>query len=210
MDIWRNRFSVVATIILLIGGTLLITAILKTPAFDQAQLPLFIAALSFVVSAVGVVGSWLVILEMQRDREALYKPEVYADIEIAGGLLFLFVVRNNGRSTAHNITVKLDPCPVDRNGIRIDEVNWLRSPIKTLPPGKCMSKTLDSHLEIFSKDIPRTFKVELCYESSSGVKYSEPSYILDIEQYKGMNVPPPTTEELLGKIVTILEKPKPA
>lgn len=185
---------------------LLVATIFLLPLLDQTRLPLFIAALSLVISAVGVMGSWLVVHEMQRDRDAFYKPEVYANVELEGAWL-LFVVRNTSRSPARNVTIKLDPCPIDRWGKRIDEVAFLHSPIKTLNPGSRLCKFLDTHVGFFQKsDVPRAFTVELHYESLSGAKYSEPPYVLDVGQYEGVVLPIPTAEESLSKIGSIMEE----
>lgn len=206
MNTWRDRLAVIGFMVILIGGALLISAFLLTPLFNQAALPLFIAAISSLLSASGVVASWLVVLEMRKDRESLFKPDVSVSIEIEGGLLS-FVVRNDGKSPAHNVAVSVDPSPIDHSGKAIvEETPWLQAPIPTLLPGTRLVKTLDSHISIFNKDVPRSFTVELEYTSSSGKKYREKPFTLDIDQYRGSQLPTPSLEHSLSKLTSVIEK----
>jgi hypothetical protein len=191
---WKNIFPVVGMIIVLIGGAILLSSLLLTPLFDQVRLPLFIAALSSLFSAIGVIGSWLVVLEMQKDRDALFKPEVNVDFETIAYAIRL-VVRNDGRSPAHNVNIEITPSPVDAQGKQlIDIIPWLQNPIPTLLPGKRIEKVLGSHINIFERDVPREFEVNMSYESSTGKKYEVDPYTLDLEQFRGSTIPSPKLE----------------
>jgi hypothetical protein len=205
MSTWRDRLAAIGFVVILVGGALLFSSFLLTPLFDQARLPLFIAAVSSLLSASGVMASWLVVLEMRKDRETLFKPDVSVNIEMESHLL-LFVVRNDGKSPAHNVVVKVDPSPIDHTGKAIvEETPWLQAPIPTLLPGNHLAKTIGSHTSIFKEDIPRTFTVELEYESSSGKKYTEKPFILDFDQYRGSKLPTPSLEYSLSRLTTLIE-----
>ena len=202
---WRNSLTIIGIIVVLFGGAALGVWFLISPSADQAKVPLFIAALSSLFSAIGAVASGLVVLEMKRDREALFKPDIYADFEVDEGL-FTFVVRNDGQSAAKKVQVKIDPIPIGFNNQPIDNVAWLREPIETLLPGKKLAKTIDSHVSLLGGNRPCEFKISITYQSLSGKKYIEAPYIIDLEEYRNSQVPTPHPDKSLRIIADQIKK----
>lgn len=202
---WKRRLPIIIIFVLVIVA--IVSIIYIIPFFDQIQLPIYVAALSILISAIGSLASLQVVFEMQKDRETLFKPEVFVNIEYESGF-FCLVVRNDGRSTAHKISFQIDPIPSNLKGESIKSTTpWLNSPIPTLLPGHKFSKIIDSANGLLGNenpDVPKKFKITLSYESPSGFRYSEPPYFIDLQQFTNTKIPAQNIDESLEKIAKSL------
>lgn len=202
---WRWVLDVTGLVGGMVAMVLLLTGYITVPDVDQDTLTVLIAAVSSLFSAVGAGAAWLTVLEMRRDREELFRPDIFAGFEVAGSGLFKFVVKNDGQSPARNIKIDVDPIPVGMGGEPIDDVRWLRKPISTLFPGQCFEKTVDVHHAVFNDDRPQEFSIRLSYESSTGTNYSEEPYTIDLRDYEKTSVPTLSPQWSLNRIARALE-----
>jgi len=191
---WRWLFDLAGILGGLLAVFLLLTGYITVSGVDQDTLTVLIAAVSSLFSAVGAGAAWLTVLEMRRDREEFFRPDIFAGFEVGGSGLFKFVVKNGGQSPARNIKVDVDPIPVASDGKPIDDVGWIRGEqISTLFPAQGFEKVVDVHHAMFSDDRPQEFSINLSYESSTGKKYDEGPYMVDLQDCMNTKLPTPSS-----------------
>ena len=196
----RKVLSLVVVGILVGCYIWLVAWFLGTQSSSQ-QVPLFIAAISSLISALGVLASWQVVIEMRRDREAFYRPEVYADFKVLDGL-FVFTVYNAGRSTAKQVKIDVQPIPIGREDKPIDNVRWLKEPITALLPGQKLEKVVDSHIALLDENSnrPKNFRIQIEYTDLNGTKYTEGPYFINLEDFRNSRFLPLPEDEALTRI----------
>ncbi|MFW6116258.1 MAG: hypothetical protein ACOC6F_00890 [bacterium] len=171
---WRRVGTIAALGVGVLVFTVLVIMLVRTPLVERDTLVVLIAALASVFGAAGALAAWSTVFEMRRDREELFRPDIFAGFEVLGSGLFYFVVKNNGRSPARHVKIDVDPSLVGMDRKPIDDVSWLRrEDIRTLFPGQGFQKLVDVHHAVFSDDRPQEFSIRLSYETSAGKKYTD-------------------------------------
>lgn len=201
----QNRWSIIGLLVVVLGGVAVIMWILSKILVDQTNIPLIIAAVSSLIGTAGVIASLLVVIEMRRDREAIYRPDIHADFRVEDGL-FVFFVSNDGQTSAKKVQVKINPIPIGFNNQPIDDVIWLHQPIETLLPGKKLEKAVDSHINLLNGGQPREFMISIKYQSLTGKIYNEGPYIINLDEYRHSTKSAPSVDYSLSGIADHLKK----
>jgi len=201
---WK-KFLQICIILIPVGIAFLFGWMLYLPAVDQSRIPIFIAAIASILSAIGVIASWLVVIEMRKDREALYKPDIYADFEVEEGA-FSFVVQNAGLTAAKKVKVEIIPPPFGSDNKPIENVVWLKKPIETLLPGKSLKRFCNVSHQYYSSGAPLKYSISLSYNALTGKQYTDGPYIIDLEEYRNSTIPCPSPETSLKHIADDLKK----
>ncbi len=181
----KGKFRFIVAFVVIFGSLVLVNwGLSKGYLLVTADTAIFFSFLSTYFAAMTAFFSFLVVLEMRRDREALLRLSVYVDFEIEEGILF-FIIENAGQSTAKDIVVDIDPLPYDDYGEQIGYVSWIGKTIETLLPGKKLGKNL-GHVSEYGKyqKRPTKFSISVVYKSLKGKEYKEEPYLIDIDQHK--------------------------
>jgi hypothetical protein len=103
--------------------------------------------------------------EMRDARDAESAPYIVAYIDIPydkAGLLY-FVLKNVGRSVAHDIRMEFDPPLVNTLKIGIDKMPMFTNGIGSLPPGHELKTFFDGGISYFAAGLPKYYKVRISY-----------------------------------------------
>jgi hypothetical protein len=164
-----------------------------------------VSVASALFAAVSAFGALFTALEMRLDRIERTRPFVVVDFQLTHSQLIYFTVRNLGSGIARNVSLEFDPVPVDLNGRRLTDFPIFQKPVRILAPGGEIRQLFHIATQLLAGDTPTAFKVTAKYQGEGSWRYSD-VFDIDLQQYKGMTVPPETTEEHLAQLVDKVDK----
>jgi hypothetical protein len=145
-------------------------------------------ATAIVAIGAAVVAYWAV-RESRQLREDQARPFVVVTLEPAGASRHFLdlVVRNHGRTVAHDVQFSFDRplCSTnDSLGYPLANVKFLRDGIATLAPGaeyRVMFDSIPARQEARSRgmELPDSYNVTVQYNNRNGIAISPEKYVLD-------------------------------
>ncbi len=198
--LWKNVL-VIAFIIVFVTFVCL-AASLWHPRADLMQT--FISAVATVLAAIAAFGSWFTVHEMRIDRAERNRPWVLLEFPFNSLGAVYCHLRNMGPGLARNVTLEFDPVPVDFKGRKLTDLPIFQNPIPILSPGAEIRQFFHVGHKLFdkteNKNMPLRFTATVKYEGEGGFREPGAVYHIDLEQYRGVTLPPTTVEEHLGKL----------
>lgn len=150
--------------------------------------------------------------ELQRAiAEAAAQPYVWADIRVneATGWRLDFVLGNSGPTTAHNVTVTIDPSlPLgEGQGAALTgrAFERLRDGIKTLGPGRTLEWGLGPSPDLMGDDRAQPFSIRIDAHGPHG-PLATLEYVIDLADYRESNAAPTGSLHQLTRAVKDIEK----
>jgi hypothetical protein len=152
------------------------------------------AGASCVTAAVALIAA-LVALQQWRDgritRREQVQPYVLVFMEVtkASSMYLDLVIKNVGKTIAHDVTFQFDPALVSTfdkiDGTLLRDAPILQTGIRTFPPGTEHRLMFASGPELLeSEEIPRRYDVITRFKDTAGEKYKL-EYRLDAEIFTG-------------------------
>ncbi|MBN1459030.1 MAG: hypothetical protein JXA57_05805 [Armatimonadetes bacterium] len=126
--------------------------------------------------------------EMRETRLAETRPYVllFAERDRGSPLFVDLVLRNFGKSGARDIVLSLSP-ELQASWGGLANCAFLSGPVGFLAPGAELRTHFDSSRDYFNKELPGHYVVEVTYQDERGrTDYAE-SFVLNLEQFKGMS-----------------------
>jgi hypothetical protein len=203
---WLSRRSIFFITCLLFATIIfLILYLITGSSFSNDRIIIGIAAVSAFLAAISAIATLLQSVEIQRQRENQERPYVTAYFDGASNGAVYFIIENAGNSPALNVSVEIDPPPVDFTKRPLNKVSLFSNPITFMPSGKVFRQIIDAGYRFLEEGKPTKFKVAVEYLSIFGDSYDE-TIEHDLEYLKQATVPGKTTEDHLKKISDDIEK----
>lgn len=140
--------------------------------------------------------------QAQRAYEEDSRPYVMVDFDFSSVIVYL-TIKNIGKTIARDVRITFDQRltttlnhPADLNNLAV-----FREPIPLMAPGRSMRLLFDSFPARANRDdLPMAYTVQLGYSDSTGRKYDDPSYRLDLMAYADTLTPPKGMDELVDAV----------
>ena len=171
---WLSRRSALLITALAFAVAILLVWFLVAGFTPGAQaVNIGIAAIATLLAAISSIASLLQAVETQKQRENLERPYVLADFDSESSGVVTFVIQNLGNSPAKNVSIEIEPPPVDFRGRQLNEISLLAKPIGFLPPGRTLRQVIDASFRFLEAGKPRKFKITTKYASAFGETFKE-------------------------------------
>jgi hypothetical protein len=168
-----------------------------------------IGTLATVVIYVALgIFAWIQVLQARRLREEQARPFVIVDFE--PGFLIYLTLENIGKTMARNVKIEFDKrLESSLQGPReIDETPIFRRPIPSLPPEKKIRVLFDSFTDRINAKLPLSYEVILTYQGATRSSVFRDVYQLDLETYRGSQMPQKGIPELVAEVEGLREEIK--
>lgn len=196
---FRKRYGLILSLISIAAFVFFIGLLVSTYDINATFVPLGIAAISAVFAAYSAFANLLQAVETQKQREILERPYVIAHFDTGSSSAIYFVIKNYGSTPAKNVSVNIDPSPIDRSDRPLSEVSLIANTISFLPQQKMHRRLVDVGHRFLAADKNKKFNITVSYESLTNETFTE-KFDEDLSYLVEATVPPRTIEESIAEL----------
>lgn len=162
--------------------------------------------LSAVVGGSAALAAFLTVYEMRQDRIERNQPLILVDLVFTHQGVTWLAIKNIGTGIACDVSFRFDPVPVDYAGTRITDLSLFQDSLPVMSAGAEYRQIflVPGYFQKFESE-PHQFTVFAYYRGEGGANY-ERSYRFDLDRFRELNLPRPTTAESAEKLVRLLER----
>lgn len=139
--------------------------------------------------------------EMRDTRDAETAPYVIAYFDAYRPPLVRLVVKNTGKSMAHDVQVAMDPRLQNSQGFDFGTVAFLRDGIPALAPQQEMQTFVDSVIGYYGREeLPRSYRVTITYTGGLRQEQRMSEQVADIGVFRNaLRTTERTVHDLVGE-----------
>ncbi len=154
-----------------------------------------IALASAIFSAAGVLGAYMSVREVRRDRNEKSQPSLVVEFPMRSSGVIDFVIRNTSPNLARNVTVSFDNPPRAIQGEYISEWPLLQNPIDIPPRSKEMNFFHVSSQFLNDVNAQKIFTVTINCETENRETCEPRVFKFDFNSRMDQILPPKTVDD---------------
>jgi hypothetical protein len=154
-----------------------------------------------VLTAVYVLGTFLMLRETRRSRLKAEEPNIQISLEPQArwGNFFDLVIANIGNVPVYNFSLKIEPAGLKTIGNRkLEDINLFKKSIPVLGKGEQMKTFAISYVDFIHSDQQKQISFTARYKNANGKEFVQ-KFDFDLEVYENMSA---SSESSLNDVVS--------